>query len=146
MIIVRFCDLGWPVVSPLISWWTGHWANHCDLMTGDRNMISAMPLFGVQEWPQRVVTANKVEFVRVECTEQQRAKALLYARTQIGKPYDYGGVISFPFRSKWSEQSKWFCSELTAAALDVAGVIRVDKRVNRISPADLYGMVKSKAA
>jgi uncharacterized protein YycO len=138
MIIVRFCDLGWPVVSPAISWITGHWANHCDLMTGDGTMISAMPLFGVQEWPERVVQVRRVEYVEVPCGDVPSAMAKAYARAQIGKPYDYGGVISYPFRSRWSDQRKWFCSELTAAALEVAGIIDVSKTVQRVSPADLY--------
>jgi uncharacterized protein YycO len=141
MLIIRFADLGWPAVSPLISWWTKHWSNHCDLMTGPDTMISALPLFGVQEWPQRVVAAKRVEYITVPCTDEQARKAIAYARAQIGKPYDYGGVVSFPFRSSWRVQNRWFCSEITAAALEVAGVISVPKGVYRISPADLYRML-----
>lgn len=138
---IRFSDLGWGFISRAVSWSTGHWANHVDLVTENGAILSAVPFFGVQEWPERVVSARRVETVTLPCTEEQRAKVLTFARAEIGKSYDYSGVLAFSFRPRWNEKGRWFCSELTAAALQEAKLITVPKFAHRVSPGDLYRLV-----
>ena len=140
---VRFADLGWPVVSPIISAMTSHWANHCDLLTSNGRMISAMP-GGVRERAIDSLTAKRALTVAIPCTSRQRATALAFAFEQVGKPYDYGAVLSFAWGAPWSERRKWFCSELCAAALAHAGIITVP-RVRRISPGDLAAMLAARS-
>lgn len=41
---------------------------------------------------------------------------------QIGKPYDYFGLIGFLWRREYQNDNKWFCSELAAEALKQGGV------------------------
>lgn len=141
MIAVRFADLGWPVVSPLISRFSGHWTNHCDLMTSCIGVIAALPLHGVKERLISKVPAVREEFVRVACTEGQAAKAIAFARDQVGKSYDYGGVFSWSWGAGWQDSRRWFCSELTAAALAHAGIITAPQ-AHRLSPGDLYRILK----
>lgn len=48
---------------------------------------------------------------------------LAWARTQVGKPYDWRGAFGLalvPTRN-WMEPDKWFCFELAAATLVQAG-------------------------
>ena len=142
MIAIRFADLGWPIVSPLISWWTGHWTNHCDLMTR-YGMISAIPVKGVVEWPRVALPARRFEVVDLPATAGQAAAAIAFARDHLGKPYDYGAIVSFPWGAPWHDTDRWMCSELTAAALHHAGIIAVPGHFRRVSPADLYRLVKA---
>lgn len=139
-ITIRFGDLGWPVVAPLISRMTGHWSNHVDLLTDDERMISALP-GGVREWGLADLTLAREEPLALPCTEDQRAAAIAFARSQIGKGYDYRGVLFFSFAPRWQDHRRWFCSELTTAALVHAGIIAAPKAW-RVSPGALYRLLK----
>ena len=146
MITLRFVDLGWPVVSPAISFFSRHWSNHVDLMTATDMAVSAVP-GGVLEraLDLRHPDADRVEMITIPCTDEQRAAALAFARAEIGKPYDYLGVLWFPFRPRWNDPRRWFCSELTAAALHHAGILKVPALLHRVSPGDLYRIVSEAA-
>lgn len=136
-IALRFCDLGWPLISPVISAVTGHWSNHVDLLIDDRRMITAMP-GGVYLRPIASLPAARSETVEVPCTTGQRVEAIDFALGQLGKGYDYAGVLFFKLAPSWQDDHRWFCSELTAAALQHAGIISVPKGLHRVSPAKLY--------
>lgn len=45
-----------------------------------------------------------------------RLDAWEFAERQVGKPYDLGGLWNFMTSRDWTEDSRWFCSELVAAA------------------------------
>lgn len=55
-------------------------------------------------------------------TVGQWEKAINFAKAQIGKRYDYRGVFRFLSRRKVPVDDRWFCSELVARSLEVAGV------------------------
>lgn len=42
--------------------------------------------------------------------------AWVWAERQVGKPYDLGGLWFFLVGRDWTDDAKWFCSELVAAA------------------------------
>ncbi len=137
MIGIRFSDLGWPVVCPMVSIVTQHWSNHVDLMAGDDVAISALP-GGVRERRISAGMDRRSEIIPVPCAEDQKAAAVNYARSQIGKGYDYAGVMLFSFAPRWNDETRWFCSELTAAALQHAGIINIPKSLWRVSPGNLF--------
>jgi uncharacterized protein YycO len=140
-ITLRFADLGWPVIGPLISWVSGRWMNHVDLMVDELMLVSAMP-GGVRECHYGDIRAKRVKYVTLPCTEVQCEAAVAFLRAQIGKPYDYWGTLAFPFLPPWNDPEKWFCSELAAAALHQAGIITVPFKLHRISPKRLYDLVE----
>lgn len=142
---LRFADLGWPVVCPIISAVTGHWANHVDLMIGKDRMVSALPSC-VRAGDAGSIPAKRSEILELACTDEQRAEAINFACDQIGKPYDYAGVLLFSLAPRWNYDDRWFCSELTAAALHFAGIIAVPKKAWRVSPGSLYGLCQSAIA
>lgn len=141
-ISLRFVDLGWPVICPIISGITGHWSNHVDLMIGKDRMISALPSC-VRAGDTSLVPAKRSELLTLDCTDEQRNEALSFAIDQVGKPYDYAGVLLFSFAPRWNDKRRWFCSELTAAALHRAGIITVPDKMWRVSPGSLYGLCRS---
>jgi hypothetical protein len=64
--------------------------------------------------------------------------AVKFLDAQVGKGYDFGGLIALPFRKPWHGVSKWFCSELVAAALLAAGLPKMRVEAHRITPRDLW--------
>ena len=67
---------------------------------------------------------------------------LEYALSQMGKPYDYGGVLAIATRIQrkrdFRDDRSWFCSDLVAYAFERGGVplLNVDN-VNLITPRDI---------
>ncbi len=39
-----------------------------------------------------------------------------FMQGKLGKKYDWGAIISFPFRGDWQSDNRWVCSEIIAAA------------------------------
>lgn len=111
--------------------------SHCSILTSESTIIEATPFYGVRERP----LANLLEqsthsaIVRIPCSDPE--KAIVFARSQIGKPYDWYGILGLGFRRHWASEASWFCSEFVAGALN-----QVDPRfrtnVWRLTPQHLY--------
>jgi uncharacterized protein YycO len=56
---------------------------------------------------------------------------------QVGKGYDFTGLVAVPLLRDWQDENKWFCSELIARALIEAGVLHLRYPVSGISVRDL---------
>lgn len=69
------------------------------------------------------------------------AGAVAFAEAQCSKGYDWIGAAGIPFTysESWSDDSKWWCSELVFAILLDGGVRLYDPDVmKRIRPIDLH--------
>ncbi|MBL4622898.1 MAG: hypothetical protein JKY89_10910 [Immundisolibacteraceae bacterium] len=64
--------------------------------------------------------------------------ALKFGMAQIGKGYDKAGLISFPFRARWQDNTRWYCSELVAAIAEAGGTPLVRSDLSGVSPRDLW--------
>jgi hypothetical protein len=63
---------------------------------------------------------------------------------QDGKPYDWRAILGFGMGERdWRVPDSWFCSELQARALEVAGILNfpADVPMWRITPRDLWLLV-----
>ncbi len=59
----------------------------------------------------------------VRVSEHQKKKIFEFANSQIGKPYDWLGILGFVFfNPNLESKNRWFCSELVFAAFKQAGV------------------------
>ena len=65
-----------------------------------------------------------VDVFSVVVTEQQREAIAQFMLLQVGKRYDYRGIVHFITRRAESAagQDRWFCSELVLAAYRAAGI------------------------
>jgi hypothetical protein len=65
--------------------------------------------------------AVMLNFIQVEKSIKEKIEKFLY--NQVGKKYDYLGIIDFivPFTDNLQDQNRWFCSELISAACISAG-------------------------
>lgn len=76
--------------------------------------------------------------VTLPCVDRQ---AIIEAGlTQLGKPYDWTGLIGIAFHQrKWQEDDSWFCSELVAWAFQQGGSpLFIPDTVHRITPQHLF--------
>jgi len=70
------------------------------------------------------------------CSPTQEGKMLHFLQAQVGKKYDYRGVLGFlSRRDRAQNQDKWFCSELVFAACQAAGIDLLARiPAHRVSP------------
>ena len=70
---------------------------------------------------------------------EQIEKAIDFCINEIGKKYDFCGLVDFLFYEKFQSEKRWFCSELVFEAYKRAGFeILVRKEKEFVSPGDLY--------
>jgi len=60
-----------------------------------------------------------------------------FARSQVGKPYDWRSVFRFLTREKAGTPGRWFCSELVVAALERGGVRLLNMPAWAVAPGHL---------
>jgi len=66
--------------------------------------------------------------------------AIAFAEAQVGKGYDWPGAVGIPFTysTEWSDDSKWWCSDLVFAIVLAGGVRLLDPvETKRVRPIDL---------
>lgn len=67
--------------------------------------------------------------------------ARAFAEAQVGKRYDFAGAVGIPltYSVDWTDDSKWWCSDLTFAILLAGGLRLFDPAVmKRVRPIDLH--------
>lgn len=69
---------------------------------------------------------------------RNHAAAETFLKLQVGKPYDWLALLSWPIRSTWQSPHRWFCSELAAKALRHAGYTYIGEKAHRVTPEDLW--------
>lgn len=111
--------------------------SHCALIDGDE-VIEAAVGAGVRERPLAELLAEASEHEIIEIPARNPAAVIAAARSQVGKPYDWRGVIGIGFRRRWQDEDAWFCSELVAYAFEAAGDLLFRAKRWRIRPPDLY--------
>lgn len=128
----------WNPISAAIRFSTRSWASHAEFIDTDREItVGARSIGGVRARP-----CAKDRYSRVE---QFTAKGILqayeWARTQIGKPYDFSAVAGIAVDRNWRDETKWFCSELIVASFEHVGFPLLSTRpsaaVWRYTPRDL---------
>ena len=96
---------------------------------------------GVQVRPEDYETFTKIIRVAVPVTAEQNTAFWAFLQSQLGKRYDVGAIFGLAFHRNWRDPSKWFCSELQAAALETAGVLKVATELNWVDPQTLLLLI-----
>ena len=87
----------------------------------------------VNDWIHRYPA---VDFVDIECPDPKAAEA--FAIAQLGKKYDWLGCFGVPWRARWHDDSKWYCSELVEASLIAGGRHRWRLEKTGVSPMESW--------
>lgn len=74
---------------------------------------------------------------KAECTPEQYQKAIDFLHAQLGKPYDFLDIMGILANRNWEDPERWICSELWAATLIHAGIIKpLPTAINLVTPQD----------
>lgn len=156
MISLRFVQgLGWG--SQLIALVSDGHLSHVDAIMPDGSLLGArsdsvglppgMPhgidWSGVRRRPNPYEKVAVIVIYRIDATAEQEAKFYGFLASQEGKPYDHLAILAFGFGRNWRDMDAWYCSELIAAALEFAGILRSDLflGINKIKPVVLAALV-----
>lgn len=74
---------------------------------------------------------SKYEFRDLTVPDPEAGYA--FARSQLGKPYDWTGVIGLGLHRDWQTDDAWWCSEFVEAVLAAAGRPRFENYVQRVT-------------
>lgn len=110
--------------------------SHCAIVDGEE-VIEAAAFGGVRARPLSDMLAQATKAAMIVLPGDPE-KVIAAARSQIGKPYDWSGVLGFGFRRRWQDDDAWFCSELVAWAFAKAGSPLFREHAWRITPRDIY--------
>ena len=112
---------------------------HCGIYDVERGVvIEALLIRGVVETPIETWYSRYPYYTQVGIDCPDADKALNFARLQVGKPYDYLGAFSVPWRTSWNDLLRWYCSELVEAALAAGGRLRWRLTKHGISPTESW--------
>jgi len=115
---------GTSALSRLIRWRTWSDYSHAAWVFPDQSVIEAWK-GGVTHAPSILAghaPDTEVHLFTLDLTIEQRWAIQDFLIAQIGKPYDYGGILGFLTASKTEHPNRWFCSELLFSALKQAKV------------------------
>ncbi len=125
--------------APLLRLFAWSAWSHVALLTSEDTAIEAVAFDGVREIgrSEAIAIASRWEVVRLPCADP--AAAVAAARSQIGRPYDWLGVAGIGLRRDWRDDSRWFCSELVAWAIEQGGTrLFRPNRIQRVTQEHLY--------
>lgn len=111
--------------------------SHCAIVDGDY-VLEAAATGGVRvrELDDLIGEASRYAFVDIPARNPAAVHAA--ARAELGRPYDWLGVLGIGVRRRWQSPDSWFCSELIAYAFEAAGEPLFRGQPWRITPRDLF--------
>lgn len=119
-------------ISTVVRWQTRSVYSHAALLLPDGRILESWQGSGVRI--RELSDWSGIDRFRVAgITASQWGRAISFAEDQVGSGYDYISVLRFVSRRNAPENGRWFCSELVAAALQVAGV----QLLARVDPAEV---------
>jgi hypothetical protein len=123
----------------------GLWS-HVDAVQPDGSLLGARNdemdgvLPGVRIRPPDYCKFSRTKRVTILCGAAEQEAFDDFIAAQIGKPYDESAIMAFVLGRDWRESDSWFCSELQAAALEIAKIFPYSlvSPANKITPNMLY--------
>lgn len=116
-----------------------HWS-HCAIVDGSE-VIEAAFGYPVRARPldDLLSESSDQDIIYIEVPDAHARDAVIAAaRAEIGKPYDWRGVVGFLPRADIHDAHAWFCSELVAHAFEAACVPLFRCRPHRVTPPMIY--------
>jgi len=116
----------------VIRWWTKSRYSHVEIVVG--GIACAADAWSGKVRTAPVTTFNRDNWDVVEVELQKDAPWLL---NQVGKGYDWLGILGL-ITLGFDDPSRWYCSELAAAAMGLSP--------RQVSPGELYSKVSGDIA
>ena len=140
---------GTDIADMMIKFWTMSKYSHCEMVFSDGHIIgsSTAPPFKVtkQYFNSQPVYPADWDVIEINVTPQEEALIRKFAEEQIGKAYDWSGIFfSQVIPIKVQDGSKWFCSELCVASMQVvprlAALLKM--KASTVSPGKFSQLIK----
>ena len=115
--------------------------SHTEIMLPDGRYLGAHSDGGVQIRPANYCVPTRERRYSIYVADPQLDKILLFAKSQLGKPYDYADIAGLLTHLDWHDKGRWICSELVAAAAEAGGLYLINaepKFVSRVTPEMLH--------
>ena len=134
---------GYGIVSTLIRWFSRGRYNHISIEL-DGVVYEAKEGKGViattkGAWDDSTV----VDSISFELSPFAETEIFVFLQEQIGKKYDYRGVLSFLWGFTRPRMGRWFCSELAfVTVVKMRGLKGSDFQEKRVSPHLFWGFLK----
>ena len=132
-VTLQFCSFD-SLAGELIDWFTQGSVGHVDAVMSDGSLLGAQHEAGLGGMPAGVQIRPANYGGNSGMRHRMRASLMVtddeaeafysFLRQQVGKPYDTTAILAFAVGRDWRERDSWFCSELQAAALEEAGIVR----------------------
>ena len=140
LVYAVFCNSRLPL-SPIIRAVTrGRWS-HIALLCDANTVLEATGAHGVTKTPLDKLIARSTEYCIVEIPVPAGTfpKLVAAGQTQLGKKYDWWGILGLSLNRDWQDEADWWCSEYVAWMFEKVSVplIRADA-VHRVTPEDLW--------
>lgn len=114
--------------------------SHCGIVMEDgKTVIEASSKYGVVETPiEKFTRYGKWAIQTIPVPDE--AAAYASARAELGKGYDWIGLLGLAITRRLQDDDNWFCSELVQHVKESGGVadLRYDKW--RVTPRDLWNL------
>ena len=129
------------LIPRIIRTWTNSDICHVDAVLKDGRLLGSQ-LHEKDGDGVLIRDANYEEFtkkfeVQIDVTQEQYELYWKFLYSQLGKPYDNMAILGLVIHRDWRETNSWFCSELIAAALEYAGILKIPIEVNWVDPQTL---------
>ena len=132
-----------------IRWWTDSAGTHMACCIGGDEMIDATPFNGVKRRSitlETTATKNnwkllrlKSQFSHMLSPEKEKLSATWLA-AQVGKGYDYLGILGFPLDEDIHDNHRYVCSRLGYAFQSKRGIVAIERTPSGlVSPQGLFG-------
>ncbi|MBW1672137.1 MAG: hypothetical protein JRJ45_00575 [Deltaproteobacteria bacterium] len=115
---------GRSIFSKLIKIQTRSDYSHVAFLLDDGTVIEAWALLGVRHVASPTEahkSGTVIDTFEIE-SEYDSLATMDFLKSQLGKKYDYRGIVRFLTRRKSPADDRWFCSELVMEALRRGGL------------------------
>ncbi len=116
---------------------------HCELILPGGEAVSILANGTVFMTPAKRFSRSDWTFKRVAIDESQRVALYAWACAQQGKPFNKLGYYTQPVLGWSGGGNSYFCSELCATGLQVAGVLDSGVRPHALSPGALHDVLRA---
>lgn len=127
-------------LSPIIRWVTWSDWSHVAILFDDNLVIESTLGHGgvktcsLDEFKSR---ASEWAIFDIECKNPEGV--LEAAMSQVGKPYDWTGILGIGFHRDWQEDDAWWCSEFMLWCFDESGDPKIKREaIRRATPQHCY--------
>ena len=121
-----------------IAWATWGRYSHVEIRFSDGMCFSSSGRDGGVRFKQINIAPANWDIVHLSVLPvQEEAVIRAWCQTQVGKLYDWKGILCFFFPGDIQNNNKWYCSEICAAALREQSIMWFPRK---ISPIQMYNM------